>query len=149
MAMLTRCAWVGEDPREIAYHDNEWGVPTYDDQRLFEFLLLEGAQAGLSWSLILQKRENYRQAFDGFDARLVSQYDEIKQQQLLENIGIVRNRLKIKAAIVNANKFLKLQSEFDNFSTYIWKFVSESCQNCLRKSETVIKEIEIQSVKSF
>ena len=145
MAMFTRCAWVGEDPREIAYHDDEWGIPTYDDQRLFEFLILEGAQAGLSWSTILKKRENYRQAFDGFDAALISQYDETKQLQLLEDTGIIRNRLKIKAAIANANEFLKLQSEFNGFSHYIWQFVNKTVKH---NSWQTIAEIPTQTAES-
>ena len=127
--MTTRCAWVGEDPKEIAYHDSEWGKPVYDDQKLFELLLLEGTQAGLSWSTILKKRENYRQAFDGFDARLISQYDEKKQKELLENADIIRNKLKIKAAIVNARIFLEIKSEFGSFSNYIWQFVNKTVKS--------------------
>ena len=107
----------------IVYHDTEWGVPLHDDRALFEFLILEGAQAGLSWSTILNKRENYRAAFDGFDARKVARYGESKVAALLANAGIVRNRLKIAAAVGNAKAFLAVQREFGNFDAYIWGFV--------------------------
>lgn len=107
----------------IPYHDQEWGVPVHDDRTLFEFLILEGAQAGLSWETILKKRENYRQAFDGFDPAKVARYDAKKTKQLLGNEGIIRNRLKIAAAIQNANAFLDVQKEFGSFDAYIWKFV--------------------------
>jgi len=105
-----------------AYHDTEWGVPLHDDRALFEFLILEGAQAGLSWSTILRKRENYRKAFDGFDARKIARYDEGKIAALLEDAGIVRNRLKIAATISNAQAFLAAQKEFGSFDAYIWRF---------------------------
>ncbi len=105
-----------------AYHDTEWGVPLHDDRALFEFLILEGAQAGLSWSTILRKRENYRKAFDGFDARKIARYDEGKIAALLEDTGIVRNRLKIAATISNAQAFLAAQKEFGSFDAYIWRF---------------------------
>ena len=121
-ARMTRCGWA-RDPDMIAYHDEEWGVPLHDDRGLFEFLILEGAQAGLSWSTILRKRANYRKAFDGFDPRKVSRYDERKIAALLEDAGIVRNRLKIGATIDNARAFLAVQKEFGSFDTYIWKFV--------------------------
>jgi len=107
----------------IAYHDQEWGVPLHDDRKLFELLILEGAQAGLSWSTILNKRENYRKAFDRFDPKKVARYDARKIAQLLENPGIVRNRLKVAAAVQNAKAFLKVQDEFDGFDPYIWRFV--------------------------
>jgi DNA-3-methyladenine glycosylase I len=127
---MNRCQWVKSDPLEITYHDTEWGVPVHNDQKLFEFLILEGAQAGLSWTTILRKRESYQQAFDGFEPAKVAFYDEQKQQELLTNIGIVRNRLKIRAAIINARKFLEIQEEFGNFDTYIWQFVKgETIQN--------------------
>src|SRR3954447_22726443 len=106
-----------------AYHDAEWGVPLHDDRALFEFLILEGAQAGLSWSTILKKRENYRKAFDGFDAKKIARYDERKVAELMANEGIVRNRLKIAATIRNAEAFLKVQKEFGSFDKYIWGFV--------------------------
>jgi DNA-3-methyladenine glycosylase I len=119
---MNRCDWAKNDPA-IDYHDKEWGVPQHDDQRLFEFLILEGAQAGLSWDTILRKRENYRAAFDDFDAEKIALYDEKKCAELLENEGIIRNRLKIKSAVQNANAFLKIQAEFGSFDKYIWQFV--------------------------
>jgi len=121
---LTRCGWVNlNEPIYVNYHDEEWGVPVHDDHALFERLCLEGAQAGLSWLTILRKRENYRAAFDGFDPALVAHYDEAKIADLLANPGIVRNRLKIHAAINNAQKFLALQAEFGSFDRYLWDFV--------------------------
>jgi DNA-3-methyladenine glycosylase I len=120
--MPTRCAWAGTDPLYVAYHDEEWGVPTHDDRKLFEFILLEGAQAGLSWATILRKRENYRVAFDGFDPALIARYDQEKLAALLANPGIVRNKLKIAAAVQNAQAFLELQHTFGDFDTYIWGF---------------------------
>jgi DNA-3-methyladenine glycosylase I len=118
-----RCAWVGSDPLFIAYHDEEWGVPVHDDRLLFEFLVLEGAQAGLSWSTILRKRDAYRRAFDGFDPRKVARYDKRKVAALLANAGIVRNRAKIESAINNAKAFLDIQAEFSSFDAYQWAFV--------------------------
>lgn len=121
---LIRCHWAGQtDPDMIAYHDEEWGVPVHDDNTLFEFLILEGAQAGLSWSTILHKRENYRKAFDKFDPKKVARYQETKVAKLLADPGIVRNRLKVAAAVINAQKFIEVQKEFGSFDTYIWKFV--------------------------
>ena len=117
-----RCAWASTELL-IRYHDKEWGVPAHDDRTLFEFLILEGAQAGLSWSTILNKRDNYRAAFGGFDPRLVARYDRRKCRQLLGNPGIVRNRLKIASAISNARAFLSVQEEFGSFDGYIWQFV--------------------------
>jgi DNA-3-methyladenine glycosylase I len=119
---MNRCAW----PRtelDIAYHDTEWGVPVHDDRRLFEMLILEGAQAGLSWSTILKKRENYRRAFDNFDARKIAKYDARKVKSLLADAGIVRNRLKIAATVQNAKSFLAVQEEFGSFNAYVWQFV--------------------------
>lgn len=121
-ADLPRCPWP-TDPRYRAYHDEEWGVPVRDDRRLFEMLILEGAQAGLSWVTILKKRDNYRVAFDRFDPVRVAKYDERKTAALLANEGIVRNRLKIAAAIQNAKAFLAVQSEFGTFDAYVWQFV--------------------------
>lgn len=121
--MKHRCEWAGEDPLYVAYHDEEWGVPVHDDQKLFEFLILEGAQAGLSWITILRKRENYRQAFDNFDPRKVADYDEAKIERLLQNPGIVRNRLKVQSTVKNAQAFLKVQEEFGSFDEFIWQFV--------------------------
>jgi len=117
-----RCSWA-KGERYIRYHDEEWGVPVHEDGTLFEFLILEGAQAGLSWSTILNKRENYRQAFDGFDARRIARYDRKKVQQLLRDPGIVRNKLKIASTIGNAKAFLRVQDEFGSFDRYIWQFV--------------------------
>lgn len=121
--MKVRCEWARGDPLSIDYHDNEWGVPEHDDRKLFEFLILEGAQAGLSWLTILKKRQNYREAFDNFDARKIAEYDRRKLEELLSNKGIVRNRLKIEAAIQNAKAFLAVQGEFGSFDAYIWQFV--------------------------
>jgi len=119
---LRRCHWAGTE-LSIAYHDCEWGVPIHDDRTLFEFLVLEGAQAGLSWEIILRKRENYRAAFDNFDPRLVAKYDQRKIQKLLGDAGIIRNRLKINSAVMNAKAFLEIQAEFGSFDEYVWRFV--------------------------
>lgn len=118
-----RCAWAGSDALYQQYHDTEWGVPVHDDQRLFEFLILEGAQAGLSWITILRKRENYRAAFDDFDATRIARYDANKIESLLQNTGIVRNRLKVQAAIINAQKFLEIQESHGSFDAFVWQFV--------------------------
>lgn len=118
-----RCAWSGSDPLYIAYHDEEWGVPVVDDRLLFEFLVLEGAQAGLSWSTILRKRKAYRSAFDRFDPRKVARYDQRKVAALLADAGIVRNRAKIESAIKNARAFLDVQAQFGSFAAYQWRFV--------------------------
>ena len=120
---VQRCFWAGDDPQMVDYHDREWGVPLHDDRALFELLILEGAQAGLSWSTILHKRENYREAFDGFDAAKIARYTEKRIAKLLANAGIVRNRLKIGAAIDNASAFLAVQKELGSFDSYIWSFV--------------------------
>ena len=119
---MKRCAWPRTD-LAIAYHDREWGVPLHDDRGLFEFLILEGAQAGLSWETVLQKRDNYRAAFDNFNASSIAGYDARKIKQLLGNPGIIRNRLKIASAIVNAKAFLAVQQEFGSFDEYVWRFV--------------------------
>jgi DNA-3-methyladenine glycosylase I len=118
-----RCEWASGE-LYVRYHDEEWGVPVHDDRTLFEFLILEGAQAGLSWSTILNKRDNYRAAFDGFDPPVVARYDRKKTQQLLRNEGIVRNRLKIASAVENAKAFLRVQQEFGSFDRYVWQFVN-------------------------
>jgi DNA-3-methyladenine glycosylase I len=118
-----RCAWARSELM-VRYHDEEWGVPVHDDAKLFEFLVLEGAQAGLSWETILNKRENYRAAFEGFDPRLVARYDSRKVAQLLRNPGIVRNRLKIASAVKNARALLKVQEEYGSFDRYVWQFVN-------------------------
>ena len=121
--MICRCGWVNEDPLYIRYHDEEWGVPVHDDVKLFELLILEGAQAGLSWYTVLKKRERYREAFDGFDPVKVAAYDEDKIASLLADPGLIRNRLKIRSAVSNARAFLKVQREFGSFDAYIWRFV--------------------------
>jgi len=121
--MTKRCFWA-RTPLSIAYHDEEWGVPLHDDNRLFEFLILEGAQAGLSWETILRKRDNYRKAFDRFNPAKVAQYDQEKIDQLLNNEGIIRNRLKINSAVTNARSFLEVKKEFGSFDEYVWRFVN-------------------------
>ncbi len=118
-----RCEWAGEDPRMIAYHDEEWGNPVHDEHTLFEFLILEGAQAGLSWSTILNKRAHYRRVYDGFDPEKVARYGQEKTSRLLEDPGIVRNRLKVAASVRNAKAFLAVQEEKGSFDTYLWQFV--------------------------
>lgn len=118
-----RCDWCGSDPLYIAYHDAEWGVPLHDDRALFELLLLEGAQAGLSWLTVLRKRENYRQALDGFDARKIAHYDARRLASLLRNPGLVRNRLKIRSAVQNARAFLDVQEKVGSFDRYLWQFI--------------------------
>lgn len=123
---MKRCGWTTNDPLYIAYHDQEWGVPVHNDRDLFEFLILEGAQAGLSWLTILKKRENYRKAFDYFDAEKIARYTDDHIHQLLANAGIVRNKRKIVAAIENAKAFLRVQDQFGSFDQYIWRFVDGS-----------------------
>ncbi len=118
-----RCAWVSDDPLYQEYHDREWGVPLHDDRRLFEMIILEGAQAGLSWITVLKKRENYRLAFSQFDAQKIARYDARKKRTLMNNAGIIRNRLKIDATIGNARSFLKIVEENGSFSDYLWEFV--------------------------
>jgi len=141
---MTRCTWPMSE-MDIAYHDREWGVPQHDDRVLFEFLILEGAQAGLSWSTILKKRDNYREAFDGFDARKVARYSDARIAKLLENPGIVRNKLKINSAVENAKAFLAVQKEFGTFDAYIWSFVKgRPIQNSWRTS----KELPASTVES-
>jgi len=121
-ASITRCPWA-KNTLNIPYHDEEWGVPLHDDQKLFELLILEGAQAGLSWDTVLQKRARYREVFDGFDVKKIARYDKKKVRQLLADPGIIRNRLKIDSTISNARAFLKIQEEFGTFDAYIWRFV--------------------------
>jgi DNA-3-methyladenine glycosylase I len=131
---MNRCEWANRSEMERSYHDNEWGEPIHDDGSLFEFLVLEGAQAGLSWSTVLGKREGYRKAFDNFDARKISRYSEDDVSRLLTDPGIVRNRLKINAAITNARAFLRVQEQFGSFDRYIWQFVDGApVQNSWRK----------------
>lgn len=119
---MKRCTWA-KNELAVAYHDTEWGVPVRDDRTLFEFLILEGAQAGLSWDTVLKKRENYRQALDGFDPVKIARYTEKRREKLMLNPGLVRNRLKIESTVINAKAFLKVQQEFDGFEKYIWRFV--------------------------
>ncbi|HUD72225.1 MAG TPA: DNA-3-methyladenine glycosylase I [Dongiaceae bacterium] len=118
----TRCWWAGNDPLYVAYHDHEWGVPVHDDRTLFEFLVLEGAQAGLAWITILRKRENYRRAFAGFDPARVARFDRRRVEALLKDASIVRNRAKVESAVGNARAFLKVQEEFGSFDAYVWRF---------------------------
>ena len=122
-SLKTRCAWADGSEIYQSYHDHEWGVPLHDERALFEFLILEGAQAGLSWITILKKREAYRASFDYFEAERVARYDDQKVTQLLQNSGIVRNRLKVQSAVINAQKFLAVQEEFGSFDQFIWRFV--------------------------
>ena len=131
---MKRCTWCGTDPLYVKYHDEEWGVPVYDDQKLFEFLTLEGAQAGLSWITILKRREGYRKAFAHFDAEKVARFDKKKIEKLLTDPGIIRNRLKVEAAVKNAQAFLKVQDEFGSFSNYQWCFVNGEPIKNKRKS---------------
>jgi DNA-3-methyladenine glycosylase I len=141
---MDRCPWAKTD-LYVRYHDTEWGVPVHDDRRLFEFLILEGAQAGLSWETILKKRENYRKAFDQFEADLVAKYDPNKRQVLLSDTGIVRSKLKIEAAIQNAKMFLAVQDEFGTFNKYIWAFVEHQQKRNAWKS---IKEVPAKTLES-
>jgi len=133
-----RCPWARDDPLLLKYHDQEWGVPLHDDLRLFEFLILEGAQAGLSWITVLRKRDNYRRAFDNFDPVKIATYDERKIEELRYNPGIIRNRLKIQATITNARAVLDIQKEFGSFDAYIWGFVDDrTIQNKWKRLEEI------------
>jgi DNA-3-methyladenine glycosylase I len=123
MKKFKRCPWTGEDPLMISYHDIEWGVPLHEDRRIYEFIVLEGMQAGLSWATVLRKRENFRAAFKSFDPRVVAEFTRKDVERLLSDPGIIRNRLKIEAAIANARSFLSVQEEFGSFDTYMWHFV--------------------------
>jgi len=142
---ILRCAWPGQDPVYLDYHDHEWGIPTHDDARLFEMLLLEGAQAGLSWIQILRRREAYRQAFDNFDPEKMARYGFRKRQQLLKNEGIVRNRLKVEAFITNAQKYLELLDSFDSFDEYIWRFTDH---RVLDRCPRTMADVPATSVES-
>ncbi len=136
--MKTRCGWVSNEEIYIKYHDEEWGVPVRDDATQFEFLILETFQAGLSWITILRKRENFRKALDNFDYKKIAQYNEDKIQSLLENEGIIRNKLKVRATVTNAQAFMKIQEEFGSFTDYIWGFVNHQPVNAKRKN---LKEV--------
>jgi DNA-3-methyladenine glycosylase I len=143
--MKIRCPWVNDDPLMMEYHDKEWGVPIHDDSLLFEFLVLESAQAGLSWNTILKKRENYRSSFDNFDPRKVAAYNDVKIEILRNDKGIVRNRLKINSAVSNAQTLQEIQREFGSFDKYIWKFVDgKPIQNRWKN----IKELPLSTVVS-
>ena len=143
--MKTRCAWVGADPLYVAYHDQEWGVPVHDDRKLFEFLILEGAQAGLSWLTILRKRDHYRRVFDHFDPEKVARYDAARIESLLLDPGIIRNRRKVEAAVRNARAFLAVQEEFGGFSPYMWSFVAGEP---IRNAWQSVKEIPARTPES-
>ena len=155
---IIRCSWCGNDPLYISYHDEEWGVPLYDDQALFECLILENFQAGLSWITVLKKRKNFRDAFDHFDYHKIATYDEKKIESLLQNSGIIRNKLKILSAISNAKYFIEIQNEFGSFRKYIWGFVNEnSIKNNFKTtseypvktslSETISKDLKNRGFK--
>jgi DNA-3-methyladenine glycosylase I len=143
--MKIRCPWAGTDPLYQEYHDTEWGIPVHDDRRLFEMLILEGAQAGLSWITILRKRENYRRAFDNFDAKKIAQYDPKKVRSLLANEGIVRNKLKVAAAVKNARAFLNVRDEFGSFDKYVWQFVGGEPKRNVRTS---MKDLPAKTAES-
>jgi DNA-3-methyladenine glycosylase I len=143
MKTPTRCPWCGEDPLYVTYHDEEWGVPCHDDRKLFEFVTLEGAQAGLSWITILKKRENYRRALSGFDPEAIARYGDRDVTRLLADPGIIRNRLKIAATITNAQSFLEIQEAFGSFDAYLWSFVDgKPVRNTWRKLTDVPAETE-------
>ncbi len=143
--MKQRCEWPGDDPLYQQYHDTEWGLPEHDDRRLFEMLILEGAQAGLSWITVLRKRENYRRLFDNFEPELVACYDEARVGELLSDPGIIRNRLKVNAAIQNARVFLEVQKEFGSFDRFIWQFVgAQPVQNQFR----TLQELPAETAES-
>jgi len=143
--MRKRCDWPGENKLMIEYHDTEWGVPLHDDRKLFEFLLLDNAQAGLSWQTILNKRENYRKAFDNFNPAKIARYNKRKITSLLNNPGIIRNRLKVQSAVTNYRAFLDIQAEFGSFDTYIWQFVNRTS---IRNHWKNLKDIPATSPES-
>jgi len=145
---IHRCSWCNNDPLYIAYHDTEWGAPIHDDRLLFEFLILEGMQAGLSWITILKKRDSFRTAFDNFEAKKIAKYDSNKIDQLLLNTGIIRNKLKINAAITNAKAFLEVKKEWKSFSNYIWHFVNGAPIINHWKSKEVPAKTEISDIMS-
>ena len=149
MKKSNRCTWPGEDPLMIEYHDKEWGKPLHDDRRLFEFLILESFQAGLSWRTVLHKRENFRKAFANFDAKKVSKFDRKKFNSLMKDAGIIRNRLKIEAAINNAKCFLQLQKEFGSFDRYVWGFTNgKSIINKPRSLKDFVSKTDISDAMS-
>ena len=142
---IVRCSWPGTDELMIQYHDNEWGVPLHDDDKLFEFMVLDAFQAGLSWKTILYKRENFRKAFSGFDAKKIAKYDEQKIEALLQDAGIIRNKLKVRATVTNAQLFLQVQKEFGSFDKYIWQFTGYKTIN---NKMTDTKQIQAKSPES-
>ncbi len=129
ITMSARCPWVNENPLMIKYHDEEWGTPLHDDKKLFEFLILDAFQAGLSWNTIINKRENFKKAFSNFNAEKIARYKEEDYNRLMQDAGIIRNKLKVRAAIINAQQFLKIQEEFGSFSKYIWQFTNHKTIN--------------------
>jgi len=145
MKQIDRCKWSVSDPIYIKYHDKEWGVPVHNDRKIFEMIILDGAQAGLSWLTILRKRENYRKAFDNFDPKKVAKYDKRKIAQLLKNAGIIRNKLKVESSITNAIAFLKVKEEFGTFDKYIWQFVNGKT---IVSSWKELKEIPVFTAES-
>lgn len=148
-AEIKRCKWCGADPLYMKYHDEEWGIPVYDDRLLFEFLILEGAQAGLSWITILKRRETYIETFDGFDVEKVAGYGERKIRDLLKNRGIIRNRLKVHSAVSNARAFIRVQEEFGSFSKYQWQFVDgKPVHNSWKTMEQIPAKTEISDAFS-
>lgn len=147
--MLNRCSWCGSDPLYVIYHDEEWGVPVHDDRKLFEMLNLEGAQAGLSWITILRKRENYLRLFDNFDAQIIVKYSDKKIEKILQDSGIVRNKLKVNSVVTNANAFLQVQKEFGSFDKYIWQFVDgKPIVNNFKSLKEVPTKTEISDIMS-
>ncbi len=147
--LLKKCTWALSSCSEEHYHDHEWGVPIHDDRLLFEFLILEGAQAGLSWSTILNKRTVYRQVFDNFDANVIARYDEHKINGLLANPGIVRNKLKVNSAVINARAFLEVQQEWAGFDNYIWQFVNgKPLQNAWNRADEIPSQTQTSALMS-
>jgi DNA-3-methyladenine glycosylase I len=142
---LTRCGWTGLTELMRTYHDTEWGVPVHDDRKHFEFLMLEGAQAGLSWETVLKKREGYRAAFAGFDPDLVAQFDDARVEEILMNPGVIRNRLKVQSAVINARQFLAVQNECGSFDAYIWSFVDGKT---IQRGPATIHDIPATSAES-
>ncbi|ABE51561.1 DNA-3-methyladenine glycosylase I [Methanococcoides burtonii] len=148
--MKVRCEWANVNELEIEYHDKQWGVPVHDDRNLFEFLILEGAQAGLSWGTILKRRDGYRKAFDDFDYNLVASYDDLKIEKLMQDSGIIRNRRKILSSIKNARSFIEIRDEFGSFSKYIWKFLEDGkpIQNSFRSINDMPANTELSEMMS-
>lgn len=149
MKPTRRCEWAGADELYVQYHDEEWGVPSHDDRHLFEMLILEGAQAGLSWSTILKKRHNYQKAYKGFDPKKVAKFTEGDQQALLQNVGIVRNRAKVAASVLNARLFMEVQKEYGSFDAYLWRFVKgKPIQNKWKSLKEIPAETELSKLVS-